>query len=389
MSSRQAGECMGNMELQGPVPRRSRDRRWLAFGLCLAVVALSVLAGRWQHGANQAYQRERFGRVADAATLRLRTQLAAFEHGLRGARGAVIAAGPQLDRARFRAYSASRDYAREFPGIRGYGYIERIAAADEARLVQEARNEGFPDRLRLRWRRLHHQAGLALHPARAREHHLSLVRASALSASYHDAIQMLSVAGHYNDSDTGAHIWRMAAYARLLAEAVGWEAGRAKLLEQAAPMHDTGRIGIPDAILKKPGKLNPREWDVMQRHTLIGHEILSRSHAPLFELAAEVALHHHERWDGTGYPHGLAGERIPESARIVAIADVFDALASRRPYKEAWPVEVVVAKIEEGRGTHFDPAMVDAFQASLPTILEVKAYWDRQEAEAGMPDDAR
>lgn len=127
----------------------------------------------------------------------------------------------------------------------------------------------------------------------------------------------------------------------------------------------------------------------MQRHTLIGHEILSRSHAPLFELAAEVAFHHHERWDGTGYPHGLAGDRIPESARIVAIADVFDALASRRPYKEAWPVEVVVAKIEEGRGTHFDPAMVDAFQASLPTILEVKAYWDRQEAEAGMPDDAR
>lgn len=220
--------------------------------------------------------------------------------------------------------------------------------------------------------------------------HLSLVRTSALSKSYEDAIQMLSVAGHYNDSDTGAHIWRMAAYARVLAEALGWEADRARLLEQAAPMHDTGKIGIPDAILKKPGKLNPREWDVMQRHTLIGYEILSRSKAPLFELAAEVALGHHERWDGTGYPHGLAGDRIPESARIVAIADVFDALASRRPYKEAWPVDVVVAKIIESRGTHFDPAMVDAFVACLPTILDVKAYWDRQEGDAtGGPDPSQ
>lgn len=213
--------------------------------------------------------------------------------------------------------------------------------------------------------------------------HLSLVRASALSRSYQDAIQMLSVAGHYNDSDTGVHIWRMAAYARVLAEAIGWDPGRAKLLEQAAPMHDTGKIGIPDAILKKPGKLNPREWDVMQRHTLIGHEILSRSQAPLFELAAEVALNHHERWDGTGYPHGLAGESIPESARIVAIADVFDALASRRPYKDAWPVDVVIAKIKEGRGTHFDPAMVDAFETCLPKMLEVKTHWDQQETGLG------
>jgi putative two-component system response regulator len=213
--------------------------------------------------------------------------------------------------------------------------------------------------------------------------HLSLVRASALNKSYQDAIQMLSVAGHYNDSDTGAHIWRMAAYARVVAEAMGWDPSRAKLLEQAAPMHDTGKIGIPDAILKKPDKLDPHEWDVMQRHTVIGHEILSRSNAPLFELAAEVALNHHERWDGTGYPRKIAGDRIPESARIVAVADVFDALASRRPYKDAWPVDAVVAKITEDRGTHFDPAIVDAFLACLPKILEVKAYWDRREAEPG------
>lgn len=218
--------------------------------------------------------------------------------------------------------------------------------------------------------------------------HLSLVRASALNRSYQDAIQMLGVAGHYNDCDTGAHIWRMAAYACVLAETLGWPRARAQLLEQAAPMHDTGKIGIPDEILKKPGKLTPQEWVIMKRHTQIGSEILSRSKAPLFQLAAEVALNHHERWDGTGYPQGLAGEAIPESARIVAIADVFDALASRRPYKEAWPVDAVIDKIKEGSGSHFDPAMVEAFLSALPRILKVKAHWDKQEVEFGdrLPD---
>lgn len=215
--------------------------------------------------------------------------------------------------------------------------------------------------------------------------HLSLVRASTLSRSYLDAIQMLSIAGHYNDSDTGTHIWRMAAYARVIAEAVGWEPARAELLEQAAPMHDTGKIGTPDAILKKPGKLTADEWEVMRRHTLIGFEILSRSTAPLFRLAAEIALSHHERWDGTGYPNGLAGEAIPESARIVAVADVFDALASVRPYKEAWPLEQVVARITDSSGSHFDPDMVAAFLDCLPRILEVKAYWEDREREGLAP----
>lgn len=209
--------------------------------------------------------------------------------------------------------------------------------------------------------------------------HLSLVRASALNRSYQDAIQMLGIAGHYNDSDTGVHIWRMAAYARILAEAVGWDSQRAELLEQAAPMHDTGKIGIPDEILKKPGKLDAREWEIMKRHTLIGHEILSRSQVPLFQLAAEVALNHHERWDGSGYPGGLVAEQIPESARIVAVADVFDALATRRPYKEPWPMDAVIAKIEEGRGQHFEPRMVDLFLSCLPRLLETKAHWDARE----------
>lgn len=210
--------------------------------------------------------------------------------------------------------------------------------------------------------------------------HLSLVRSSALHRSHNDAIQMLGMAGHYNDSDTGAHIWRMAAYGRALAEAAGWSREDALLLEQAAPMHDTGKIGIPDAILKKPGKLDADEWVIMKRHTLIGHEILSRSEAPLFQLAATVALCHHERWDGSGYPQGLAGEAIPEVARIVAVVDVFDALVSQRPYKEAWPLEKVMAALEQARGKHFEPRLLDIFHTILPRILELKAYWDKREA---------
>ena len=122
---------------------------------------------------------------------------------------------------------------------------------------------------------------------------------------------------------------------RALAIAAGWSGEDANLLEQAAPMHDTGKIGIPDAILKKPGLLDADEWQVMKRHPQIGYDILSRSSAPLFRLAAEIALYHHAHWDGNGYPAGLAGERIPESARIVALADVFDALTTQRPYKDA------------------------------------------------------
>lgn len=212
--------------------------------------------------------------------------------------------------------------------------------------------------------------------------HLSLVRASALNRSYRDAIQMLGVAGHYNDSDTGTHIWRMAAYARALAEAVGWPSERAELLEQAAPMHDTGKIGIPDAVLKKPGKLDDDEWEIMRTHPRIGYEILSQSKAPLFQLAAQIALCHHERWDGSGYPAGLAGEDIPESARIVAVADVFDALTTKRPYKEPWPVERAMETLRDSAGSHLDARLVTAFQDILPTILALKEHWDRHPSES-------
>lgn len=210
--------------------------------------------------------------------------------------------------------------------------------------------------------------------------HLSLVQAQLLQKTYREAIAMLGKAGHYNDSDTGVHIWRMATYARQLAEAFGWPQERCDLLEQAAPMHDTGKIGIPDAVLRKPGKLDAEEWVIMRTHSRIGYEILSSSDAPVFQMAAEIALYHHEKWDGSGYPEGLAGAAIPESARIVALADVFDALTMKRPYKEAWPVEQALATLREGVGQHFDPALIAALEACLPRIMAIKADWDQREA---------
>jgi putative two-component system response regulator len=205
--------------------------------------------------------------------------------------------------------------------------------------------------------------------------HLSQVRASTLEKSHHDAISMLAQAGHYNDTDTGAHIWRMAAYARALARACGWDDERSAQLELAAPMHDTGKLGIPHAILRKPGPLDAQEWVVMKTHPRIGHDILAMSEAPVFRLAAEIALRHHEKWDGSGYPDGLAGEAIPESARIVALADVFDALSMQRPYKAPWPIEKIVDYVQAGSGAHFDPALVLVFCKILPELLAIQKCW--------------
>ena len=209
--------------------------------------------------------------------------------------------------------------------------------------------------------------------------HLSLVRASELEQSHRDAIHMLGEAGHFNDSDTGVHIWRMAAYAGVLADGLGLKPAVCQLIELAAPMHDTGKLGIPQAILKKPGKLDELEWAEMKTHPRIGHDILAKSKAPVFQLAAEIALRHHERWDGSGYPDGLAGDAIPVSARIVALADVYDALMMKRSYKEAWPQEQAVQAIRAASGTHLEPRMVQVFDAILPQINGIRDAWnDRQ-----------
>lgn len=203
--------------------------------------------------------------------------------------------------------------------------------------------------------------------------HLSLVSAAKLEESYHDAIHMMGNASRFKDTDTGTHIWRIADYSRTLARAAGWEEALCDELALAAPMHDLGKLGIPDAILHKPGKLDPQEWATMQTHSMIGYEILSMSKAPILHMAALIARHHHERWDGSGYPDKLAGEAIPQAARIVAITDAFDALCTVRPYKAAWPLQQVMDYLEAQAGTQFDPELVRLFKSVLPQILDIQA----------------
>lgn len=213
--------------------------------------------------------------------------------------------------------------------------------------------------------------------------HLSLVSAKQLEQSYNDAIYMLGEASEFKDTDTGTHIWRMAAYSSALAAAAGWSTQACAQLQMAAPMHDIGKLGIPEAILHKPGELDAQEWAIMQTHSEVGYRILSKSAAPLLQMAATVARYHHERWDGTGYPCGLAGEAIPEMARIVAIADVFDALSTERPYKPAWPLEQVLQTLREGAGTHFDARLLALFLDIMPTILEIRDHWQKPLPELG------
>ena len=202
--------------------------------------------------------------------------------------------------------------------------------------------------------------------------HLSLSRASQLEASYRETASMLNIVGYYHDNNKTGHIWRVAAYSHLLAQAIGWNENQATLMEMAAPMHDIGKIGISDEILQKPDKLTDEEWIIMKQHSRIGYDILSKISTPLFQIAAEIALNHHEKWDGSGYPNGLVGEEIPESARIVAITDVFDALSMPLSYKEAWSMKSILLTIQESAGSHFDKNLVTTFMDILPQILEIK-----------------
>lgn len=212
--------------------------------------------------------------------------------------------------------------------------------------------------------------------------HLSLVNANELRQSRLEIIQRLSRAAEYKDNETGLHVIRMSHYAHQLALAYGYTEASAELLMHAAPMHDVGKIGIPDAILQKPGKLTPEEWCIMRTHTSIGAEIIGEHHSPLLKLARSIALHHHEKWDGSGYPHSLAGEDIPVEARIIALADVFDALTCVRPYKTAWPIEKAMALISDERGKHFDPVLAELFLQLEPKLLEIKAQWAEPDATA-------
>jgi putative two-component system response regulator len=190
----------------------------------------------------------------------------------------------------------------------------------------------------------------------------------ALRESQAEAIRRLAFAAEFHDPTTGAHITRMSNACAILAESHGLASDRVELIRLASPMHDIGKIGVPDEILRKPGKLTPAEMDEMRRHPEIGSDILSGSDSELLVLGGSIALTHHERWDGTGYPRRLAGTQIPVEGRIVAIADVFDALTSERSYKPAYSVEQAVAIMTEERESHFDPDLFDLFLQNVDAI---------------------
>jgi len=186
-------------------------------------------------------------------------------------------------------------------------------------------------------------------------------RTKELSQTRLDIIQRLARAAEYRDEDTGIHIVRMSKLCAKLGAALGLDAQQCDLILNASPLHDIGKLGIPDSILLKPAKLSPEEWSIMKTHTAIGAKLLADSDSELMTMAETIALTHHEKWDGTGYPRGLKGEDIPLVGRIVAICDVFDALMSRRPYKKAWTLDEALAEIKRTSGTHFDPQVANAF----------------------------
>ena len=193
-----------------------------------------------------------------------------------------------------------------------------------------------------------------------------------LKESYLDTIFRLSIAAEFRDNDTAVHIRRMAQYSAVIAEAMGLPPERVELILYASPMHDIGKIGVSDRILLKPGKLTDEEFAEMKKHTIIGGAILEGAEAPVLKLSYEIALSHHEKFDGSGYPYGRKGEDIPMSGRIVAVADVFDALTSVRCYKPAFPFDKAVQMIEEGSGKHFDPKCVEAFRKALDRITRIR-----------------
>ncbi len=216
-------------------------------------------------------------------------------------------------------------------------------------------------------RLLHNQKGVLEEMVQARTRELHHTRLQV--------VQRLGKAAEYRDEETGNHILRMSHICALLAKEIGWDDAQCDLILNASPMHDIGKIGIPDAILLKPGKFEPHEWEIMKTHASIGARLLEGDDSSLMRMAREIALTHHEKWDGSGYPNGLAGEAIPMAGRIAALADVFDALTSERPYKKAWSVDDAVKHIQHNRGLHFDPALVDVFVCELPGILAIRSRY--------------
>lgn len=240
---------------------------------------------------------------------------------------------------------------------------------DRAELLMRVRNLL---EAQLAHRMVHDQKGVLEEMVRLRTEELNQTRLQV--------IHRLGRAAEYRDNETGNHIIRMSQIAALLAQDLGWSGSDVELMLNASPMHDIGKIGIPDAILLKPGKLTAEEFDVMKAHVRIGAHLLEGDESPLLRLAREIALTHHEKWDGSGYPAGLAGEAIPQAGRIAAVADVFDAITSSRPYKQGWPLEDAVAFIRDNAGRHFDPEVVACFIARMDDILAILSRHQDKEA---------
>jgi response regulator RpfG family c-di-GMP phosphodiesterase len=209
-------------------------------------------------------------------------------------------------------------------------------------------------------------------------------RTQELRESQLEVVRRLGRAAEFRDDDTGLHISRMSRFCARLAKEAGFSDAECELLLQAAPMHDIGKIGIPDDVLLKPGKLDEDEWRIMRSHTIVGAEILSGGTSKLLEVAREIALAHHEKWDGSGYPNGLEKEAIPIFARIASICDVFDALTSVRPYKQAWPNEKAFDFIEEAAGTQFDPHLAKLFGVIRNEIERIQEESRDLGAETGL-----
>jgi two-component system response regulator RpfG len=198
-----------------------------------------------------------------------------------------------------------------------------------------------------------------------------------------ETLLRLARAGEFRDEETGFHLIRMSRYSRLIASAIGLDRDEVETIELAAPLHDIGKIGIPDHILLKPDKLDASEWDVMRRHPVIGHEILKGSASKYVRMGALIALGHHEKYDGSGYPSGLVGDHIPLCARIVSVADVYDALTTARPYKKAWKSEQGFEYVEAQRGKHLDARLVDAFVAVKKEVMDVQSEWREPAPQLG------
>lgn len=221
---------------------------------------------------------------------------------------------------------------------------------------------------------------LALYNQQRELEKLVKIRTKELNDTQLEVVRRLGCAAEYKDNETGLHVIRMSWYAKFLAEEINANEAWTDVLFTAAPMHDIGKIAIPDAVLLKPGKLDEAEWAIMQKHVEYGVDILGTDDSELLSMAREIALYHHEKYDGSGYPNGTVGENIPLSARIVAIADVFDALTSERPYKKAWTVEKTIGLLEEEAGNHFDPKLIPAFVNCMPRIrLIMNEYSDKDE----------